>query len=177
LSSDGSTYKSLKNFCDEETPKYGQDYIEEYNNIINSYKNNVKERAICWLVGFVISFGAIISIPIICVISGTNVEGCWVRAFSGASVTFIGISLTVTAMYDFIILKSKEVRFPWGHVLLILFGAILYTVIAASYEIGQNFSYDIAMWFNFVFLGIVIIRGVVQYIDNIKTNKMNSGVE
>ena len=162
LKVDTDDIKELREKCSE-TPRKRVPKVKKNVNSKNE-NDDIIERLKSWFIGFFISLVAIFFVPLFCVISGTNIEGSFARAFSSASVTFLGISFTVTAMYDhFITYKGKGMKFPWVHVTLILFGAMLYVTVAAAYEIRSGFNSDLSIWLNSIFLGIVLLKSIVQY--------------
>jgi len=152
--------KEVEVLCEEqeEQTSYNND------NRATNNENGLSNRFKLWLIGFAVSCIPIVFPPIIFFLFNEKVSGYWQRTLSGAEITFIGITLCITAMYDLISQGNDKKKFPWAYLFLLIIGGFFFASISAASELSSNFNYSFAIVLNFSFLGIVLLRGIIQYI-------------
>ena len=137
-------------------------------NRANNNENGLSNRFKLWLIGFAVSCIPIVSPPILFYLFNEKVLGYWQKTLSGAEITFIGITLCITAMYDLISKGNDKKKFPWTYLFLLIAGGFFFAGISVASELSSNFNYGFAIVLNFSFLGIALLRGIIQYIVEYK---------
>lgn len=125
-------------------------------------KDTVKERFNCWISGFGVSCVPILGSLIVQVlIGGVSLFDSMLHMLDSSEIIFLGISIAVTAMYDYVTYQKK---FSWLYIIIVLLGTVIYTVISMienMEDINANFFYIRIL--NICFLSLVLIRGGAQY--------------
>jgi hypothetical protein len=155
--------KKLNNLLDEDT----NDDNSSKNVIIskrNDELNIINENFRYWRYCILISFIPIIASLIVCVARGKpGIINYLIEALSNSSVIYIGISLMITLVYDFITNnKLFKYKIPIQHFAILAINIIIYVVLLTT-EIDSSKNIINSVLLNITFLFIVLIFGVNQF--------------
>ena len=148
-------YKNLHTLCDE------AEIVSDKSKPNNVEINNIKERFRCWILGFIISCIPMLGLAVYKVLTNENIKDIFIQTLSESEIMFLGVSIAVTAMYDYV---SYQKKFSWTYIIIMLLGTILYMAIALAESIPSvEFNSWYACGLNISFVSIVLLRGFVQY--------------
>lgn len=128
------------------------------------------EKYFFWLMGLIISFIPILALPLYLLYKNAAVEETLFHSFCDAEIIFIGISLAIASLNDFIREDvNKSSIWTFINILVIIFGAMAYGVANISQEIEKkNFNYNFAFGINMTFLVVIFLLGTGRYIGEIQ---------
>lgn len=119
-----------------------------------------------WLIGLVISLIPLFAVPFIRMFKGENDFGNMLyETFSSYEIIFVGISLAIAALNDFIAQESKGSKegWTWLNIIIIAFGAMIYGGLAVESNAGGSFDLSVLFKFNLAYLGIIFMLGTAKY--------------
>lgn len=169
--------KGMKEFGNLEAPttdylrktmNIGKEPFARANSNESSRQNDVKERFRNWWIGLVISFIPLFAVPFSKLLSGKS-SNLFFEVFSNYEIIYVGISLMIVTLNDFMSHSSKKAKNSWHglNIALIVIGAVIYGLMAVTHynaEVGDGtFDFSVAFWFNIIFLVIIILLGSIQY--------------
>lgn len=124
--------------------------------------------------GFVVSLVPLFILPFLKLSDGIKASAAFNEFFSNPELFFIGISITISAVNDFVN-NSKNFRETlWFQInlFMIFLGTIIYTlIIVHTYHRPEMNNSTIFIIFTVFYLGFTFILGCIRYIGNIKEQK------
>ena len=127
------------------------------------------EKYFFWLMGLIISFIPILALPLYLLYKNAAVEETLFHSFCDAEIIFIGISLAIASLNDFIREDvNKSSIWTFINIIVIIFGAMVYGVANISQEIEKNFNYNFAFAINMTFLVVIFLLGTGRYISEMQ---------
>ncbi len=162
----GSTYKAAVN-------NVGQEPTTSTEKIIDATKlKSAREQYRNWWLGFGISFIPLLALPLFEAFnSNISTKGFFIMLFGGCEVIYMGVSLGITSLNDYIKHNNKKQGRVGWNLFLVILGAVLYVLMAISKYKSKNFNDSLALSFNIVFLIIIMIIGSAEYIQQIREAK------
>lgn len=140
----------------------------------NCGKNLMKSKYFNWLYALIISFLPLIFVPFYHLYFGGKFTDFLFQIFSSYEIIFIGISLIVASLNDFI---SENVNSAWlkANIFLIILGAAAYGIIAVAQEYAQgndkiSLNNCLLLIVNLSYLFLILLLGSSKYIKYIKEN-------
>lgn len=165
---------------DEETLKsamedIADEAIHKHRNKQESTKRkNILAKYLNWWYGVAISFIPLFAIPVADVVLDNASLGIFLfKLFSGCEIVFIGVSIAITALNDFRDSKRKNGE-NWMarlSMVLIVFGTLIYSVIALCQDRFETINIAFVLGFNVFFLIIIIALASAQYISRLQEIK------
>lgn len=134
---------------------------EEENKRLKAAKNQLSN----WIFGYIISFVSILAVPSYLAMNGRiDFKRFLVMLFGNCEIMFLAVTLCITSLNDYIQVdadKRKEnyVRTGFG---LILFGAVLYVLMAISESNGE-LNTTMSLVLNIVFLTTITLLSLKEY--------------
>ena len=150
-----------------------QDVGNEPKVITNHTTTNKTKREKLWmryrslLIGTIISFIPIFAVPVSKLFDGKcDITYVFYLAFCSHEIIFVGIVLAIAALNDFLSQDSRESKggWTWLNIILIIFGAMIYGLLAIKGAEEQNAAIDILFKFNLVYFGFIFILESAKYI-------------
>lgn len=133
------------------------------------------EKYFFWLMGLIISFIPILALPLYLLYKNAAVEETLFHSFCDAEIIFIGISLAIASLNDFIREDvNKSSIWTFINIIVIIFGAMVYGVANISQEIEKNFNYNFAFAINMTFLVVIFLLGTGRYISEMQKGEINA---
>ena len=134
--------------------------------------SNAKIRYRNWLIGMIVSFIPVLALPLSRIYMGEPVGIALFDSFCSSEIIFIGISLAIASLNDFLAREADENKqgWTWINIILIILGAMVYGVTVITEELSAGrvgekaFNYDLAFGFNVFFLLIIFLLGSARYI-------------
>ena len=141
---------------------------------------SASERYRNWMIGLFISFIPVLALPLSHIYMRESVAKALYEAFCSAEIIFIGISLGIAVLNDFIAQKTAKNSQGWVllMILLLILGAMIYGVAIITENLGDSkdntdgFNYPLAFGINIAFLAIVFLIGTARYIKEIKRERL-----
>ena len=101
------------------------------NKLINKNLRNAKFRFIAWLLLFIFSLFPLLIIPFVKILDNVPTHIVFSGFLTNHELFFIGITMAVSAINDFISNTTKHIASYWLfiYILLIILGALIYTAI------------------------------------------------
>ena len=112
----------------------------------------------------------LLAVPFSDFISDGNVCNMFYNLFCDISIMFVGVSFTIVALNDFIAIctERKEDGWIWANLILLLFGAIFYTVVVTEKNADQDVNIDVVFWMDFFYFLIMLGLSANKYVREIK---------
>lgn len=146
--------------------------INEQNQIENL--KNAKSQFSTWIMGFVVSLIPLFVLPILKMSNGDTFLVAFNGFFSNPELFFIGISITVAAVNDFVNNSKTFSETLWFqiNVVMVLLGTLIYTLIIANtyFKPHANNNTMFTVFTIFYFEGTFVL-GCIRYIKNINKQK------
>lgn len=126
----------------------------------------LKKKFLYWGLGIIISFLPILALPIGNWISGANIREALYELFCDISIMFVGISFTITALNDFIMkcTEKNEVGWVFLNIVLLILGAIIYTVVVMQKNDNPKMDMSRVFWINLIYFFIMFALSAHKYI-------------
>lgn len=122
-----------------------------------------------WVLGIIFSFLPLLALPFNHLIGGGNVATMLYKLFCDISIVFVGISFTISALNDFIAkcTKRDEDGWVWINLILLLLGAIIYTVVVLQKDENPDMEMGTVFWINLIYIVLMFILSANKYICEI----------
>ena len=123
-----------------------------------------------WLSGFAISLLPLLIVPLSKLLDSETFKSAFSDFFLNPEILFVGISIAIAALNDFVNNSSKVLSNIWFllNMIFVVLGALTYTaMVAHSYYRPEAAKPDVFKCFVIVYLGIILILGCSRYIKNI----------
>lgn len=134
----------------------------------NNDRKKVWSRYRNWLIGLAISIIPLIAVPSMKLFKGeSGLCQMLYETFCSYEIIFVGISLAIASLNDFIARESKEDKGGWTlvNVVLIILGAMIYGGLAIENASGQSFDFRNLFTFNMIYLGMIFVLGTAKYLQ------------
>jgi|GEM_PF-5102786 len=123
-----------------------------------------KRKFKVWLFGIAISLLPLMALPFWDLISGGNLETMFYKLFCDISIMFVGISFTITAMNDFMYKEQDD----WMlNLILLILGAIVYTIVIIQKDANSNMNMDVVFGLNLGYFILMFVLSASKYIKEI----------
>lgn len=139
--------------------------------VFDSKKRAIKDacvRYLIWLVGLIIGFIPATALPMLKLFGGEfNGFGSFISAlFCQSEILFMSVSLSISANNDATVHNKKGFMVIWRLVafILIVLGAISFTVLAVMEYLKLTISQNVVMWFGLILFALTLVGGSVPYI-------------
>ncbi len=162
--------------------KYNEPLFEENSegdnqNSFNKRLNEktVKKQFVMWLIGFAISLIPILALPLYHIIFIESTSSIFEDLFYNSEIIFVGISLTITSINDFITPQSKESgsSWMWINIITIIVGTLIFSLIVIAFEKdSQKVNKTFVIAFNIVYLVVCFLLGFFKYRANMKRDEV-----
>ena len=123
-----------------------------------------------WWWGLVISFLPLLAVPLYKAFNNDiSVGDFFFKLFSNCEWIFIGVSLAITSLNDYIqysTKKKKKSKISFN-IVLIVAGAIVYGLMTICNQTPESFNDLLALGFNIIFMLMILIVGSGEYIQQI----------
>lgn len=132
----------------------------------DSNEKNSKKHFKMWLIGFAISFIPILALPIYHIICLESICVILEDLFFNSEIIFLGISLTITSINDFITPHSKESGsdWMWISIITIIVGALVFSLFIVSLENNNGpINKTFVIIFNILYLVVCFLLGYSKY--------------
>lgn len=125
-------------------------------------------RYLIWFVGLIIGFIPAAALPILKLFGGQLTSfGSFISAlFCQSEILFMSVSLSISANNDATVHNKKGFMIIWRliAIILIVLGAISFTVLAVMEYLKLNISENVVMWFGLILFALTLIGGSIPYI-------------
>lgn len=126
----------------------------------------VKKQFHIWLMGLVVSIIPLLVLPIYHAIISKPFCVIFEDFFVNAEIIFVGISLTIASMNDFVTPMSKEAGsgWMWTNIITILLGTITYGAMVLAINLGiESINRGFVIVFNIIYLVFCFLMGLCKY--------------
>lgn len=145
--------------------------LSTYDQIKTANITKAKSQFSTWIMGFLTSIFPLCILPALEISNGLNASIAFNEFFSNPELLFIGISIAITAVNDFVN-NSKTFRHTlWFQInlILIVLGMLIYTaIVIQNYYKPETNNTTILIIFTVFYIGFTLVLGCIRYISNIK---------
>ena len=137
-------------------------------------RKNIKLKYRNWWYGLAISFIPLFAIPVAnIVLDNASLCDFLFKLFSSCEIIFIGVSIAITALNDFqgSNIKKEKNWMAQLSMVLIVFGTLIYGVIALCQDRFETINVGFVLGFNVIFLITIIALASAQYISKLQEIK------
>ena len=134
-------------------------------------KDSVFAKYGMWLLGLIISFIPLLAVPFIKFFVGQgDLLKLLLEIFYSSEIIFIGISLIITVLIDFLTDEKQNRKVGWIviNVVVIMFGAMIYGVISATISLGIELKNELLLGFNISYFLFVFLLGTSKYVCELR---------
>ena len=141
-----------------------------HTNSTNSDDKNKRDfkgkQLVIWLAGLLLSCIPLLAVPFYDLLYNNEFWGSLYNTFCGCEILFLGISLAVSALNDFLGNPSGILHRIWTifTILFIILGSIIYGIVVLQNRNNIEPNQNTAFIVNVVYLGIIFILGLIRYI-------------
>ena len=125
-----------------------------------------------WIAGFTLSILPLLIVPLSRLLNYETFESAFDDFFLNPEILFIGISIAIAALNDFVNNSNKVLGSMWFHInmFFIVLGSLIYTaMVVHAYYRPAAAKPGVFKFFIILYLVIVLALGCIRYIENIFT--------
>lgn len=141
----------------------------------NQAQRTILEKYGAWILGLFLSFVPLCAIPFVRYFNGEIIFiNIFCEMFNSVEIIFIGISLAIAAINDFLNQKGQDDKKGWigVNIAIIAFGAVIYGAAMVAEHFGTNFQDNLVNRFNLIYLVIVFLfcssKYVKEFLEEVK---------
>lgn len=126
-----------------------------------------------WCIGIAVSLLPLLALPFAGLFGHGSFCKMFYDLFCDASIVYVGISFTITALNDFTakcIEKDKE-GWVWGNFILLLLGVIIYVTMIMQKANDGNMKIEIVFIVDLIYFLVMLFLTASQYIREIRETR------
>lgn len=138
------------------------------------FNSKALRRYLYWFLGLIVSLVPLLAIPFGNKLVGASQEGFFYELFKNNEIFFIGVSLSIAAINDYVQQRqTKKSGDFWTciNIIVIVIGAMFYGITAFVIQHGSLFEieidYNFLIWCNIFYLSVIIVLGSYKYVKDI----------